>query len=164
MKRTATISECGQYRYRLTRTWGSSLQQLIWCMLNPSTADAEKDDATIRKCIGFTKRKFPEHGGIIVVNLFGFRATNPKALLTAYDPVGPDNRFAVSEAMLSGTTVVAWGGSVPGIGETPQAIKQIRSIATTHQRDNVFCFGRTLYGEPRHPLMLAYKTHLQVWP
>jgi hypothetical protein len=60
-------------------------------MLNPSTADADNDDPTIRRCIGYAKEW--GFGGIYVVNLFGVRATNPKYLFTAPDPVGAENKY-----------------------------------------------------------------------
>ena len=134
---------------------------MLWVMLNPSTADGTKDDPTIRKCIGFATR----HGceAIEVVNLFALRATNPRELVGARDPVGPDNprvlrdvRYAADAAM-----IVAWGGAT-------------RARALTEQRARRFerelghlpfsCFGTTERGQPRHPLMLAYATPLQGWP
>ena len=83
MTATAVISECGRHRYRLTRTVESessalTLGRVLYVMLNPSTATAETDDATIRKCKGFARRwGFRE---LEVVNLFSFRATKPKDL------------------------------------------------------------------------------------
>lgn len=86
---TAGISECGTYRYWLCREWSPGLDSLVWLMLNPSTADATQDDPTIRRCMGFARRW--GYGGITVVNLYAYRATNPRDLLTAADPVGPEN-------------------------------------------------------------------------
>jgi hypothetical protein len=74
--RGALLSEDGRYRYRLWRLWDDLAPVMVWVMLNPSTADADLDDPTIRKCIGFAKAN--RHGGIIVVNLFAWRATDPK--------------------------------------------------------------------------------------
>lgn len=78
--RWATISPDGQYRYDLGRRWGEG-PLLAFVMLNPSTADAEVDDPTIRRCVGFAKRE--GCGGIIVRNLFAFRTPSPKALKAA---------------------------------------------------------------------------------
>ena len=80
MTKTAILSPCCQYRYVLTRQWNDS-EPVTWIMLNPSTADADKDDPTIRRCIGFAKAW--GHGGIHVVNLFAFRATFTKSLKAA---------------------------------------------------------------------------------
>src|SRR5262245_19133112 len=95
----ALISPCGLYRYWLTRTWDNSLRRVCWVMLNPSTADAEQDDPTIRRCVGFARSWGA--GGIIVVNLFAFRASDPKALLRAADPVGPDNDGHILKSVLA---------------------------------------------------------------
>ena len=75
MTGTAWISECGRYRYSLTRRFADGLD-LVFVMLNPSTADADKDDPTIRRCCGFADRM--GFGGIIVVNLFALRAAAPE--------------------------------------------------------------------------------------
>ena len=107
LKKSAEISECGQYRYRLSRRWGPGLPTLF-IMLNPSTADAEIDDPTIRRCMGFAKSWGRD--GIEVVNLFAFQATSPKDMQTAADPVGPENEVHVEEAVAECFEVIcAWG-------------------------------------------------------
>ena len=84
--KSAQISPCGLYRYRLERFW-SDKPALPFVMLNPSTADADLDDPTIRRCMGFARREGA--GGIIVATLHAFRATTPEELRKAYDPFGP---------------------------------------------------------------------------
>jgi len=97
-ERTATLSPCGRYRYRLGRRWAQHRLSLplLFVMLNPSTADAEQDDATIRRCTTFAVA----HGfdAMEVVNLFAFRATDPADLWRAADPVGPDADRHIAEA------------------------------------------------------------------
>jgi hypothetical protein len=78
MLREAEISEDGKYRYALMRMWDDK-PLMMFCMLNPSTADATKDDPTIRRCIGFAKDR--GYGGIYVVNLMAYRATDPAECL-----------------------------------------------------------------------------------
>ena len=109
---TAEISPCGLYRYRLTRTWDAAAPALLFVMLNPSTADASEDDPTIRRCLGFARRE--RAGGLVVANLFAFRATDPKALEDAADPIGPDNARWIETCVreTSGPIVAAWGASV----------------------------------------------------
>jgi len=108
----------GPYRYTLDRVWrpcsGLSWDRLVWVMLNPSTADAVCDDPTIRRCILIAQA----HGyaGMRVLNLFAWRATNPRDLVlrgTAKgDVVGPDNDRYLREAATSHYAIaLAWGAA-----------------------------------------------------
>jgi len=89
MIKTAVLSEDKKYRYLLGREWDHNKPCICFVMLNPSTADAEIDDATIRRCTGFARAW--GYGSLLVVNLYGLRATHPKALWYDLDPVGPKN-------------------------------------------------------------------------
>src|SRR5688500_10998560 len=104
---SAIISPDGTYRYRLEREGaGDGATAII--MVNPSTADAEKDDATIRKLKGFGERY--QWGKLIVGNLFAYRSTDVRELATAADPVGPDNGYRLAEIFLDAERCVfAWG-------------------------------------------------------
>ena len=104
MKRTAEV--CGEYRYRLGRLWDESLPVCLWIMLNPSKADAKKDDRTIRRCIDYAKRW--SFGGILVGNLFALRSPYPERLYQAEDPVGPKNDRRL-RAMLNKADLVVCG-------------------------------------------------------
>ena len=146
MIRTARISSCGAYRYRLTRWWGPGYM-LPFVMLNPSTADADTDDPTIRRCMSFARRE--NAGGIVVVNQFAFRATSPDDLFKATDPYGPANDDSLWEVALeaAGTDmpiVCAWGS---------RGGRSNRHVAIL-QRGNarLVCLGKTKDGYPRHPL------------
>jgi hypothetical protein len=146
--RSAIISECGLYRYRLARTWDADLRPACFVMLNPSTADAFRDDPTIRRCVGFARRW--GLGGIVVVNLFALRAADPRALLKATDPVGPDNdRHIAAVAESAGATVVAWGAH-------PMAARRVEAVTSVLLDRAVFvsCLGTTGTGQPRHPLFV----------
>ncbi len=95
MIRSAYISECGLYRYTLSRDWDQDLPCVYWIMLNPSTADATKDDPTIRRCINYSKAW--GFGGAAILNLFAYRATQVKDLKQAHkdgiDIIGPENNW-----------------------------------------------------------------------
>jgi len=142
LQSSAVISDCGQYRYQLGRRWGDG-PSCVFIMLNPSTADAEKDDPTIRRCIGFAKRE--GCGGLIVVNLFAFRATQPEVLLSAADPIGPENDAYIADALSkeSGPIIAAWGAWGDG--------RRGRIVAARFP-GRLQALGATKDGRPRHPL------------
>jgi hypothetical protein len=142
MFKAALISPCGRYRYWLKRSWDPGAWSLPIIMLNPSTADSEVDDPTIRRCMSFAKRE--KYGGIFVVNLFAYRATDPTELLRAADPIGPSNDHWLREAIghASGDVLCAWGAAS---GE--QGARVLRMCGATAK-----CLGKTKEGHPRHPL------------
>jgi len=146
-KGTAIFSDDLRYRYRLTRRWhhGRSAP-ILFILLNPSTADAAHDDATIRRCLGFAKAR--GHGEMIVVNLFTLRSTDPKALYLADDPVGPNNDIQIRRAIADAAEViVGWGthGALLSRGD---------SVARRFRDSNLLAFGLTKNRQPKHPLYL----------
>lgn len=140
----ASISECGEYRYRLSRIWDERKKPLVFLMLNPSTADAMTDDPTIRRCMGFARRE--RAGGLVVVNLYGLRATNPKRLWDHTDPIGPTNDRHLVRAASEGKLVCAWGGNAPS-----NRVAYVRALLDRHRWS---CLGTTQAGAPRHPLYI----------
>lgn len=158
---SATFSSDRRYRYALTRRWdrGSPLifprRPMIVIGLNPSTADEHIDDPTIRRCINFAHRE--NCGALIMLNLFGLRATDPAALYDAGDPVGPENDAiitAVLKSELLAVVVAAWGAHAERVNPT-----RARYVAQAIPR--LMCFGTTMYGQPRHPLYLKSDTPLE---
>jgi hypothetical protein len=108
LERDAVISDCGRYRYLLRRTWDARRPRVLFVMLNPSTADADNDDPTIRSCIRLSRAL--NYGSIEVVNLFSFRATKPDDLLEASDPIGPKNDGSIECAIVRcDLHICAWG-------------------------------------------------------
>lgn len=167
--RTADLSTDGRYRYLLTRWWGDSDQtnrmrqrSPLFVMLNPSTADAAKDDHTIRKCRGFAERWGFE--GLKVVNLYAYRTVSPKVLKQEGYPVGDRNKpVLLAEVMtayrLNAPVVLAWGGHAEPHGVS-SFFDLVQSAPGTE--DITFrCLGTTNHGQPRHPLMLSYDTPLE---
>jgi hypothetical protein len=160
---SAVISPCGLFRYRLERhaLEGDGAGAVAWIMVNPSTADAATDDATIRKVCGFSGRQ--GFGWLVVGNLFAFRATDIGALKTARDPIGPDNdahlRAIIQEASI---VIVAWGP----LAKLPPHLRNRWRVLVKMAREagvQLSCLGVAQDGHPRHPLMLAYSTALQPW-
>lgn len=125
-------------------------------MLNPSTADATKDDPTIRRCISFAKREGAS--GLVVVNLYAFRATNPSRLAEALDPVGPENWQYLEKAGNVADVVCAWGSQ----GLCPPHV--VRVINFLKEREvGLLCLGTTMGGSPRHPLYVKSDQPLIPW-
>lgn len=157
---SAIISPCGIYRYRLERE-GRGEGQTAVIMVNPSTADAETDDHTIRKLRGFGERH--GWGRIVVGNLFAFRATDVRELATATDPVGPDNDDHLRMILAySDRVIFAWGP----VAKQPKAWRALRwrRVQALCGDRQPMCLGAPAKdGHPRHPLMLGYDCAPQLW-
>lgn len=149
----STADVRGAYRYKLTRTWEPDTEPLVFVMLNPSTADASQDDPTIRRCIGFAKRW--GFGGIVVVNLYAFRATDPKEMLAAVDPVGPENDRVLADTADGLTVVAAWG-----VNASLERVDAVRALMP----GRLLALGVTKDGHPRHPLYVRADARLIDWP
>jgi hypothetical protein len=116
-------------------------------MLNPSTANEETNDATIRRCIGFSQRW--GYGGLDVVNLFALRATRPSMLRQVADPGGPENDRYISEAASrAASIVVAWGERGGYLGRDLAVLE----LLSAHSAQPQYCLGVVRNGCPRHPL------------
>ncbi len=142
----AVISPRGRYRYLLTRYISNSPKQLVFIMLNPSTADAVDDDPTIRRCIGFCKSF--GYGKVSVVNLFAFRATDPSELLTAHDPIGAENAKYIKDTVeKADLTICAWG-TKGSINNQDKVVLELLK----HSRLHALKISKR--GYPCHPLYL----------
>lgn len=143
---SAVVSDCGRYRYALTRRWASG-PMALFIMLNPSTADAEVDDPTIRRCIGFAKRE--GCGALRVENLFAWRATKPDEMFAQADNVIGATDTAIREAARAadGPIIAAWGGDRRAEGRARVVTELLDKLGV-----EVLCLGATKAGAPRHPL------------
>ena len=155
----AVLSDCGHYRYRLGRTWGHG-ERMAWIMLNPSTADADVDDPTIRRCMGFARRE--GYDGIEVINLYAWRATDPKELAETYPVEGADNPRHWGDVLADhgiGMIVAAWGSSRQKVGGEVLRSRALDQWFT----GGWFCLGTTASGAPRHPLYVKGDTEFVSW-
>ena len=154
MKGSAHFSRCGQYRYQLSRCWDPTMSRCTFIGLNPSTADANTNDPTIRRVISFAQEE--GFGGVIVCNLFAFRATRPEDLKASIDPVGPRNNFWIRRSIAeSDLTVVAWGNHGTFNNRAARVLRYLTGP---------MCLGTTSLGQPKHPLYLAKTTSLRPYP
>lgn len=143
--RLALFDPARTYRYLLEHRWASTAPMVL-VMLNPSTADETRDDPTMRRALRFARRE--GCGGLIVVNLFALRATDPAALAAHPDPVGPDNDQILCAAVGRGAPVVAAWGTHGTLHGRDRAV--LRLLTPVRLR----CLGLTAGGQPRHPLYL----------
>lgn len=160
MKSDARISKCGKYRYWLSREWGMG-KPCLFIMLNPSTADAAKDDPTIRRCVGFAKSWGYEK--IYVGNLFAIRSTNPRGIFAAPIPNPPDAKEylrsmvdCVREA--GGICIAAWGNHGAYDGQDNVMVEWFREFQMP-----LYVLGLTKRGQPLHPLYVKANVELQRW-
>lgn len=146
----AWFSRCGTYRYGLRRAWKPNGRRCLFIMLNPSTADENVDDPTIRKCIKFARMY--AHGVLTVVNLFAVRATDPKVMRKHIEPVGVENDWQITHhARLADTVFCAWGNH----GKHKGRDAQVKSILWDLGKEPV-CLGLNQNGTPKHPLYQPY--------
>lgn len=158
---SAILSDCGQYRYRLERQCSGDGQTTV-VMVNPSTADATENDATIRKLMGFGNRY--QWGRLVVGNLFAFRATDVRELKRVWDPVGPANDGHLLDMLREADRViVAWGPVSKQPKHLRARYRRIREMAHLVSRRLWSIGAPTKDGHPRHPLMLPYSLELQPW-
>lgn len=155
------MSECGRYRYWLGQSWGrapAAYPTITFVMMNPSTADAERDDATMRAC-----RRIAQHHGFLrlgVVNVMGFRATAPADLLRAEDPAGPLNalhaRIHLSQTV--GPIVCSWGQVHKRLARHEMAM--VALLAQPEFSERLVALKIAMDGRPYHPLYQSPSTPL----
>lgn len=153
------FSDCGQYRYTLYRGMQSLLlgsTKVLFCMLNPSLADDNRNDPTVKRVLGFAQRL--DCSKLIVVNLFALISPDPVTLHSHADPVGPMNDQCIHLAALwADKIVVAWGTH----GGLYNRADSVLELLKGHQ---LLCLGPTTKeGFPNHPLYLRRDVEFQVY-
>lgn len=158
MKSSAIFSDDRTYRYVLTRWWGDGDiiydKCVLFIGLNPSTADETKNDPTITREIGFAKTW--GFRGLVKVNLFGYRATDPKEMKKQEDPVGPKNDEWILDVHNStALTVATWGGHGDFLDRSGHVMGFLFN--------DVYCLGVTKNNQPKHTLYLPASTPLSLY-
>lgn len=161
---SAVLSACRRYRFELRRevlldappkTWGAGAA--VFVMLNPSTADENLDDPTIRRCLGFARTWSCDR--LVVANLYAYRATKPSDLWRAEDPVGlGNNDHLINLAMHHREIICAWGSNA-GPGRVFEVASLLRLAGA-----RLWCLGTTKDGAPRHPLYVRGDQPREPWP
>lgn len=151
---SALLSRSRVYRYQLWRKWGDGDRYVNFICLNPSTADETSDDPTIRKCVKYAKTW--GYDALCMTNLFACRATDPRAMKAAIDPIGfGNNRHLLRVADKASLIVCAWGRD--GVHRHRSA-----SVRTLLKRFDLHYLRITL-DEPWHPLYLPDAVRPSRW-
>lgn len=150
-------SDCGTYRYRLSRRWSAKGATLNFIMLNPSKADEMRNDPTVERCE--RRARMLGFGAFSVTNIFAWRDTDPQAMRRASHPVGPDNDTVLREAALQADQVIAaWGTHGAHRGRGPDVAADLRRAAV-----RLYHLGLSKHGHPRHPLYVPYAQKPKAW-
>ena len=158
----AQLSPCRRYRFHLWRGWSEEGGRVAFLALNPLTADAEQDDPTVRRMIGFAKAW--GYGGLDLVNLYAWRATDPIDLIAAESAgmctSGGDvnDRCIVNVARNARRVIACWGAF-------PQARERGEEVAALLDEAGVplECISWTKTGAPQHPLYLPRGVQPTPW-
>lgn len=157
ISRTAHFSSCRRWRYQLRIVWDTSLPLLAVCGLNPSTADETQDDPTLRRVQGFARSM--GRGGVLMLNAFAWRSTDPRGLLSAPDPVGAantvDNLVQWIRSAGPYPAVAAWGSNLYR--------RPLRFRGDDLRKLRWDCFRTTKAGHPEHPLYLPSTLRPAPW-
>jgi hypothetical protein len=153
----AEYSDCETYRYTLTRVWDGGGPRAAFVMLNPSTATEVQNDPTVERCerraraLGF--------GAFRVLNIFAYRATDPRVMRAAADPVGPGNDAAILAALPWADRVIcAWGTHGAHLDRGAQVAAMLRAAGAP-----LWHLGLSKAGHPKHPLYIGYEVQPRLW-
>ena len=140
----AKYSPCKGYRYTLTRKWDAERPTIAFIGLNPSTATETHDDPTLRRCVNYARAWGA--GGLVMLNLFAYRATDPREMKHHDAPVGDKNDQAIKQTCNKAFAVVAaWGNHGPHLGRSEAVLNMLQGV-------HLFCLGTTKENQPVHPL------------
>lgn len=153
----AVFSDCETYRYSLTRVWDPAARKVMFVMLNPSTANEIRNDPTVERCE--RRARVLGYGGFRVTNIFAFRATDPRDMRRAANPVGPANDTMILEgARWADDIIAAWGVHGAHLDRGPSVARMLHACGSP-----LFHLGQTKAAHPRHPLYLAYTEQPVAW-
>lgn len=147
----ARFSPCEKYRYALWRRWNNR-PYAMFLMLNPSTANEIDNDPTVERCQRRAARM--GCGGLWVANIFAYRSTDPAALYSTPDPVGPENDQAILDAARNaGIVICGWGTHGNHLDRGKKVLSLLRdAVVKAHY------LQLNADGTPRHPLYVGYDT------
>ena len=144
LKKDAIISDNDKHRYCLSRIWSNGDNIVAFIGLNPSTADANKDDSTITKCVNYAKQW--GFDGLYMINLFSFRATDKEEMLKDDNPTNAENDKCINKYINKANKVIcAWGND---------GVFKNRHKYIIDNFENLYCLTINKTGQPHHPMYL----------
>lgn len=149
-----------RYRYLLVRDWRGDpdAPTQVMVLMNPSKADANRDDPTTTFCMNVAERD--GFGRMLTLNLYAVVGTDPKILTEAKDPIGPHNDDYITRTLAKrrpGDRIVcAWGHAGADDGRRVDVCKMLRG-------HDLFCFGTVKGGWPRFPRALSKDVAVVPW-
>ena len=162
MQNPCNFSKCRRYRYTLLHQWDELFERrrALFLCLNPSTADENQLDPTLTRIKAFCGRL--EANEFCMLNIFAYRATDPKDMMAAEDPVGPENdtyiQAAIQEAydLNNGHLDIVGGWGNHGLHMDRQnacfaLLEPFKKLSNL----NIYCLGKNANQTPKHPLYIA---------
>ena len=157
VKSEAVYSNCENYRYTLTREWDAEKQKVLFIMLNPSTADETKNDATVERCE--RRARNLNFGSVRICNIFAWRETNPFKLKQKTKPIGKDNNKIIQDSTIWANDIIcAWGTH----GSHLERDEEIKKLLSSNGC-KLYHLGLTKNGHPKHPLYVPYSQDIIRW-
>lgn len=142
----AIFSKCGKYRYLLSRDWNKEKRIAMCIGLNPSNANADKNDPTINILIR-TLAKL-DFGGLRMVNLYAYVSSKPAKLFEVSDPQGQNDAWLLTTAHGCQEIIFCWG-SFKNIEHRARKVKEMFPSAK--------CFGKNANKTPLHPMAIMWQ-------
>ena len=137
----AFFSDDRKYRYMLWRHWDPYKPKAVFIMLNPSTADEKVNDPTIERCLRRAAKM--GFGKMEVLNLFAFRATDPKKLKVEPEPIGLLNdQWIWLRSGMASAVFIAWGNHGSYLNRSTEVLKILWGLNVP-----VYHFGKTKSAE-----------------
>lgn len=147
----AGFSDDLSHRYVLCREWDTALPKVAYCMLNPSTADAFKNDPTVERCQ--RRAIVGGFGGYYILNAFALRSTDPEVLRFQDDPVGEENDAAILEyATKAHAVILGWGTDGAYLNRDVAVLALLERTGRP-----IMALSTNMDGTPRHPLYVSYR-------
>lgn len=155
----AVLSGDDRYRLQLSRWWDdrpyvAMRRWIVWVMLNPSTASAVIDDATVLKIIKFSRAW--GFDGLKVVNLYAYRATDPDAMmaLPPSERIGEGcDKWIENTVRGAERVMLGWGATADHKSVDGRDL-YVRILIEQHAKGRVYALKVTRSGQPGHPLYI----------